>query len=62
MKNENSVFLIKKLKDTNINAVLKVVTQNQDSDYKNAIITFYRIRDKNANKLENNNKILYKKE
>lgn len=35
---------------------------NDEKDYKNSVMTFYRIRDKNLEKLKKKNKTIYKKE
>lgn len=63
-KNENTIFMIKKLENTNLNAVVKVNVDKHISNYKNSIITFYRMREKNLAKLLNKNEdlIIYKKE
>ncbi len=63
-KNSGTVFIIKKLPDTNLNVVVKVAVDTNHPDYKNSVITFYRLREKNLKKMlkKNNNKILYKKE
>jgi hypothetical protein len=61
-KNENTVFFVKKLEDTNLNVVTKLILDTDEENYKNSVMTFYRIRDKNLKKLENKNKTLYKKE
>lgn len=55
--------MVKRLPDTNLNVVVKISVDVEHPEYKNSIITFYRIRDKNLKKLENKkgNKILYKK-
>ena len=61
-KNENTVFVTKKLEKTNLNLVVKVILETDEDDLKNSVMTFYRIRDKNLRKLINKNKTLYKKE
>lgn len=62
-KNENTVFMIKKIEDTNLNAVVKVNVDKHISTYKNSIITFYRMREKNLQKLLKkwSHLIIYKK-
>jgi hypothetical protein len=62
MDHQNSVFMIKRLTETNVNVIVKLITDTDDSEHKNSVMTFYRIRDKNLKKLEDKNKILYKKE
>ena len=61
-KNFGTVFLIKKLSDTNLNMVLRLVLENEDCRLKNSVMTFWRIRERNLNKLIKKNEILYKKE
>ena len=61
-KNENTVFLIKRLDNTNLNVVVRVILEKENSDLKNSVMTFYRIRDRNLWKLMEKNKILYKSE
>ena len=54
--------MIKKLTDMNLNAVVKLVTDEKNIEIKNSIMTFYRIRDVNLEKMIRKNKLLYKKE
>ena len=61
-KNIGTVFMIKKLTDMNLNAVVKLVTDEKNIEIKNSIMTFYRIRDVNLEKMTRKNKLLYKKE
>lgn len=61
-KNKGTVFMIKNLDNTNLNVVVRVVLQTDNPKYKNSVMTFYRIRDKNLKKLIKKNKIIYKKE
>ena len=61
-KNKGTAFMIKRLNNTNLNVVVRVVLQTDNSEYKNSVMTFYRIRDKNLEKLIKKNKIIYKKE
>ncbi len=61
-KNQDTIFMIKKLKDTNLNIVAKLILDIEDNKLINSVMTFYRIRNKNLIKLEKKNKILYKKE
>lgn len=61
-KNKGTIFMIKKLPDTNLNVVARLVLDEDNPSHKNSVMTFYRIRNKNLIKLENKNKTLYKKE
>ena len=62
LKNDDTVFMIKRMPETNLNVVVKLILDTDKSDYKNSVMTFYRIREKNLIKLEKKNKTLYKKE
>lgn len=61
-KNKGTVFMIKRLENTNLNVVTRLVLSDDNENLKNSVMTFYRIREKNLKKLENKNKILYKRE
>ena len=61
-KNRGTVFMVKKLPDTNLNVVVRVVLESDDIKLKNSVMTFYRLRDKNLKKLIAKNALLYKKE
>ncbi len=61
-KNRGTVFMVKKLPDTNLNVVVRVVLESDDMKLKNSVMTFYRLRDKNLKKLIAKNALLYKKE
>lgn len=61
-KNENTAFMIKHIEQTNMNIVIKLAVSEDEKHPENSIMTAYRIRDKNVNKLEKNNKMLYKRE
>jgi len=50
------------LPDTNLNVVTKVILESEETNRINSVMTFYRIRDKNLNKLEKKCKVLYKSE
>lgn len=60
-KNSGTVFMVKKLEETNLNVIVRLVLETDDEKYKNSVMTFYRIRQKNLDKLEKKNKVLYKK-
>lgn len=61
-KNKGTVFMVKKLPDTNLNVVARLVVDDDNENFKNSVMTFYRIRNRNLEKLANKNKTLYKKE
>lgn len=62
VKNVGTVFAVKKLPDTNLNVVLRLVLDTDNPDFKNSVMTFYRIREKNLKKLMEKNPVLYIKE
>ena len=62
IKNVGTVFDVKKLPDTNLNVVLRLVLDTDNPDFKNSVMTFYRIREKNLKKLMEKNPVLYIKE
>ena len=61
-KNIGTVFMVKRLPSTNLNIVLRLALNFDNSGLKNSVMTAYRIRNKNLKKMEKKNKILYKKE
>ncbi len=61
-KNKNSIYMIKSIGETNINTIVKLILKDDNSNFKNSVITFYRIRNKNLEKLVKKSKVLYKNE
>lgn len=61
-KNKNTVFYIKYIEETNINIVIRLSLETDNSDYKNSVITAYRLGAKNLKRFKKNYKILYKRE
>lgn len=62
MKNEGTVFMVKKLPDTNLNVVVRVALDTDKDGLQNSVMTFYRIRERNLKKMIEKNTLLYKKE
>ena len=60
----NTAVILKSLKvlDKELKVVLRLVTSQDDSNYKNSIITFIKIDKKDWDRLLRNKKILYKSE
>lgn len=60
----NTALILKSIKkeDEVFKTVLRLVTSTDSQDYKNSIITFMKIDEKEWNRLLRNKKILYKKE
>ena len=61
-KHEGTVFMVKRLPDTNLNVVVRVVLETDDSKLKNSVMTFYRLCERNLKKQIEKNSMLYKKE
>lgn len=61
-KHANTIFMIKHIEESNINIVIKLAVLGDAKHPKNSIMTAYRIREKNVNKLIKHNKLLYKSE
>lgn len=61
-KHEGTVFMVKKIPDTNLNVVVRVVLETDEEGLKNSVMTFYRIRERNLRKMSEKNKLLYKRE
>lgn len=60
----NTALILKEIKegDKQFKTVLRLVTSNDSSEFKNSIITFMKIDKKEWNRLLKNKKILYKSE
>ena len=63
-KKPNTALILKEIKDGKevFKMVLRLITSKDNLDYKNSIITFMKIDDKEWNRLLRNKKILYKRE
>ena len=61
-KHDGTIFMVKSLPDTNLNVVVRLALDTDDTGRKNSIMTFYRIREKNLKKLINKSEVLYSKE
>lgn len=44
--NIGTVYMIKNLETTNLNVVARLVLETDKADYKNSVMTFFRIREK----------------
>lgn len=60
-KHDNTIFMIKKHEDINLNLVVRIVLGQEKSKLKNSVMTFYRIREKNLKKLLKKCVVLYEK-
>lgn len=60
----NTALILKSFNENNevFKTVLRIVTSWDNSDFKNSIITFMKINEKEWNRLIKNKKILYKSE
>ena len=63
-KKQNTALILKEIQKENevFKTVLRLVTSDDNPEYKNSIITFMKIDDKEWSRLLRNKKILYKKE
>ena len=63
-KKQNTALILKEIQKENevFKTVLLLVTSDDNPEYKNSIITFMKIDDKEWSRLLRNKKILYKKE
>lgn len=61
-KNEGTIFIVQKLESTNLNIVLRLALSVDRPGLKNSVMTFYRVRDKNLEKLMQKHKVLYRRE
>lgn len=59
-----TALILKEIKTENeqFKAVLRIITSNDNSEFKNSIITFMKIDDKEWNRILKNKKVLYKSE
>lgn len=61
-KNDLTAFYIKSTEDTNMNLIIRLSIENSGENRKHSVLTFYRLRDKNLEKLKSHCKPLYKRE
>ena len=61
-KHVGTVFAVRRLTETNLNVVVRLALEIDKNDYKNSVMTFYRLRDKNLKKLLEKNRLLYSRE
>lgn len=54
--------MIKGLENMNLNVVVRLVIDGDNDNFKNSIMTFFRLRQRNLEKMKKRNKILYIKE
>ena len=59
-KCDGTIFMIKRLIDTNINVVVRVALSTDKKRLKNSVMTSYRLRDRNLKRMMEKNEILYK--
>ncbi|MBQ9768118.1 MAG: hypothetical protein IJW37_08455 [Lachnospiraceae bacterium] len=62
LKNEGTTFFVKRLPESNLNVVVRLVLERDNEYLKNSVMTFYRIREKNLSKLIQKNKLVYRRE
>lgn len=59
IKNKDTLFFIGKLKENNLNVIIKLNTINSINHPQNSIMTAWIIRNSNLKKLKEKNKIIY---
>ena len=57
-KHDGTIFMVKKLEDTNLNVVVRIALETDDKGIMNSVMTFYRIRERNLIKLIRKNSSL----
>ena len=62
LKNKDTILMIDKLDESNLNVVVKLNTVDNKEHPKNSVMTAWLIRDKNLRKLRLKAETLYKKE
>lgn len=58
-KCDGTIFMVKRLADTNINVVVRVALSTDKKGLKNSVMTSYRLRDRNLKKMMERNEVLY---
>ena len=61
-KHLGTIFVIRRLPETNLNVIVRLALNTDDPAHKNSVMTFYRIRDKNLDNLQEKFPLLYKRE
>ena len=56
-----TVFMVKKMSNTNLNVIVRIALSTDKDGLHNSVMTFYRLRERNLEKLINKHKLLYKK-
>ena len=59
-KNLGTIFMIKRISETNLNVIVRLALNSDKEGLKNSVMTFYRVSDKNLKKLMEKHEILYK--
>ena len=60
VKNVGTVFMVKRLPDDNLNIIVRLALDTDKNGLKNSVMTSYRLREKNLQKLIRKNELLYK--
>ncbi len=61
-KNDLTAFYIKRIKGSNMNVIIRLSMKTDGENLKNSVMTFYRLREKNLEKLKIHCKTLYNRE
>ena len=61
LKHMGTVFMIKEVEECNLNVIVRIVLEKDNKQLKNSVMTFYRLRNRNLEKLMERNGVLYKR-
>lgn len=61
-KHAGTVFAVRRLEESNLNVVVRLALETDKNEYKNSVMTFYRLHDRNLKKLLEKNRLLYSRE
>ena len=61
-KHAGTAFAVRRLEESDLNVVVRLALETDKNEYKNSVMTFYRLRDRNLKKLLEKNRLLYSRE
>ena len=61
-KHAGTAFAVRRLEESDLNVVVRLALETDKKEYKNSVMTFYRLRDRNLKKLLEKNRLLYSRE
>lgn len=60
-KHPNTAMFIRHIEETNINVIVRIAYAKEDSDRESSVITMYRLRERNKEKLIKKHIVVYKR-